>query len=148
MVGGDEASAPNLVLLLHLRLPCLMPGCFRAVPSLHHLRYACSMQQQHTDMLANSSSLRRLPLRLLKIICFPLFSCSAAAVSLSVPVCSVTNSPDPRPQGVAAIPVTAFVLPNTAAVGTVQLTYLVNYGSPVTIPMTAAAGMCSFAPAT
>lgn len=56
--------------------------------------------------------------------------------------CRVTNSPDPRPQGGAAIPVTAFILPNTAAVGTVQLTYLVNYGSPVTIPMTAASGTC------
>ncbi len=73
-------------------------------------------------------------------------TCLAAAVSLSAAVCSVTNSPDPRPQGGAAIPVTAFVLPNTAAVGTVQLTYLVNYGSPVTLPMTAA-GMRSDAPA-
>ena len=104
-----------------------MPGYFQAIPSLQHQDYiegtpqACSSNTQ---------------------------ICLAAAVSLSAPVCSVTNSPDPRPQGGAAIPVTAFVLPNTAAVGTVQLTYLVNYGSPVTIPMTAAAGMCSCAPAT
>ncbi|KAL0031002.1 hypothetical protein WJX79_008100 [Trebouxia sp. C0005] len=65
---------------------------------------------------------------------------SGPSTSLAASISGVTNSPDPRPQGGAAIPVTAFVLPNTAAVGTVQLTYLVNYGSPVTIPMTAAAG--------
>ena len=28
MVGGGEAAAPNLVLMLHLLLPCLTPGCF------------------------------------------------------------------------------------------------------------------------
>ena len=55
-------------------------------------------------------------------------------------LCSVTANPDPRPQAGAAIPITAYVLPNTAAVGTVQLTYLMNYGSPATIPMTAPAG--------
>ena len=58
--------------------------------------------------------------------------------------CSVTNSPDPRPQGGSAIPVTAFVLPNTAAVGSVQLNYVVNYGSAVSIPMTAAAGVMRY----
>ena len=59
---------------------------------------------------------------------------------MHVCLCSITVNPDPRPQAGQAIPITAYVLPNTAAVGTVQLTYLVNYGSPVTIPMTAAAG--------
>ncbi len=28
MVGGGEAAAPNVVLMLHLLLPCLTPGCF------------------------------------------------------------------------------------------------------------------------
>ena len=40
------------------------------------------------------------------------------------------------------IPITAYVLPNAAPVGSVQLTYLVNYGSPVNLPMTATTGVC------
>ena len=55
--------------------------------------------------------------------------------------CRVTRNPDPRPAAGKDIPVSAFVLPNTAPLGPVQLTYLVNYGTPTTIPMTAAAGM-------
>ena len=71
------------------------------------------------------------------LLCCPLLPHSK---SVCVYLCRVTVNPDPRPQAGQAIPITAYVLPNTAAVGTVQLTYLVNYGSPVTIPMTAAAG--------
>lgn len=52
----------------------------------------------------------------------------------------VTPNPDPRPKAGGAIPISAFVLPNTAAVQSVQLTYLVNYGSPTNLPMQAGTG--------
>lgn len=55
-------------------------------------------------------------------------------------MCRVTANPDPRPNAGAAIPISAFVLPNTAAVQSVQLTYLVNYGSPSNLPMQAGTG--------
>ena len=58
----------------------------------------------------------------------------------------VTKNPDPRPAAGKDIPITAFVLPNTAPVGSVRLTYLVNYGTPTSIPMTAAPGMPSHLP--
>lgn len=58
--------------------------------------------------------------------------------------CRVTRNPDPRPAAGKDVPVSAFVLPNTAPVESVQLTYLVNYGAPVDIPMTAAAGMVPY----
>ena len=55
-------------------------------------------------------------------------------------LCRVTANPDPRPAAGKDIPVSTFVLPNTAPLGSVQLTYLVNYGAPANLPMTAAAG--------
>ena len=56
-------------------------------------------------------------------------------------MCRVTANPDPRPAAGKDIPISAFVLPNIAPVASVLLTYLVNYGTPSNLPMTAAAGM-------
>ena len=71
-------------------------------------------------------------------------ACRQTAWGSAVYECRVTRNPDPRPAAGKDISVSAFVLPNTAPVGSVQLTYLVNYGTPSSIPMTAAAGMHTF----
>ncbi|KAL3145208.1 hypothetical protein ABBQ32_000957 [Trebouxia sp. C0010 RCD-2024] len=65
---------------------------------------------------------------------------SGPSTSIAASISGVTRNPDPRPAAGQNIPVSAFVLPNTAPVGSVQLTYLVNYGPPANLPMTAAPG--------
>lgn len=55
-------------------------------------------------------------------------------------VCRVTEDPAPRPNGGSAIPISAVVTPQQATVAGATLTYVIGYGSPVSVDMAATGG--------
>uniref|UniRef100_A0A1D1ZRX4 LTD domain-containing protein n=1 Tax=Auxenochlorella protothecoides TaxID=3075 RepID=A0A1D1ZRX4_AUXPR len=67
-------------------------------------------------------------------------SANSGAADTGPVVARVTEDPAPRPNGGSAIPISAVVTPQQATVAGATLTYVIGYGSPVSVDMAATGG--------